>query len=425
MSQHCLHCIISEQWAVVHRIATSIFATTVAALGPGIGWDDQSFTSAFPQLLVSYTWTALYNAACKPAKNTNIDFGHVPCYIFATSLSRHADVLTTHWHHASFLNLTFDSINSQTPDCTIEQQTNVTMATGGASTHHFNASKLFDASGYVCVITGGGTGIGLMAAQSLAANGARVYILGRRMEALEKAAKSHHDPSGGGQIIPLGPCDVTKKEDLQRVVKELEGKEKYVNMLMCNAGVGGPKAPPEQEDAKDLKKNLWENESVEAWNDCYNVDVTAVYFTTVAFMPLLQAAIKPKGPLENFSPSVITTSSMSGLMRNSQGHFAYNTAKGATVQLTKLMSAEFMKAGVRVNSIAPGYFPSEMTTKASGDDQKSELPHEQIQEKGHVPSARAGKEEEMGMAVLFLTKNEYVNGQILAVEGGVLNVVSS
>ncbi|KAK0313579.1 hypothetical protein LTR01_001836 [Friedmanniomyces endolithicus] len=328
-------------------------------------------------------------------------------------------------HRAIFLDLTLDSINSQAPNCTIKQQRNVTMATGGASTHHFNASKLFDASGYVCVITGGGTGIGLMAAQSLAANGARVYILGRRMEALEKAAKSHHDPSGGGQIIPLGPCDVTKKEDLQKVVKELEGKEKYVNMLMCNAGVGGPKAPPEQEDAKELKTNLWENESVEAWNDCYNVDVTAVYFTTVAFMPLLQAAIKPKGPLENFSPSVITTSSMSGLMRDSQGHFAYNTAKGATVQLTKLMSAEFMKAGVRVNSIAPGYFPSELTTKESGDDQKSELPHEQIQEKGHVPSARGGKEEEMGMAVLFLTKNEYVNGQILAVDGGVLNVVSS
>ncbi|TKA41028.1 hypothetical protein B0A55_13321, partial [Friedmanniomyces simplex] len=56
---------------------------------------------------------------------------------------------------------------------------------------------------------------------------------------------------------------------------------------------------------------------------------------------------------------------------------------------------------------------------------KSELSHENVREKGHVPLARAGKEEEMGMAVLFLTRNEYVNGQILAVDGGVLNVVSS
>lgn len=153
--------------------------------------------------------------------------------------------------------------------------------------------------------------------------------------------------------------------------------------------------------------------------------MTSVYFTTVAFLPLLQAGIEPHGPLNRFGSSVITISSMSGMMRHAQGHFAYNTAKGATVQLTKLMSAEFQKTWVRVNSIAPGYFPSEMTVKESDDRQKSELKAEKVQEKGHVPAMRGGKDEEMGMAVLFLAKNEYVNGQILAVDGGVLNVLSS
>ncbi|KAK5105827.1 hypothetical protein LTR62_002107 [Meristemomyces frigidus] len=306
------------------------------------------------------------------------------------------------------------------------------MATGGAQTHHFHAHKLFSVQNYVCVVTGGGTGIGLMAAQALAANGAKVYIVGRRKEALENAAKTHKPPPssqsegiGGGEIIPLGPCDVTKKEDLEKIVKEVESKEGYINMLMCNAGIGGPKAPPEQTDAKDLKKNLWENETVEAWNETYSVDVTSVYFTTVAFLPLLQASLK-KGPnTDHFAPSIITTSSMSGLMRHAQGHFAYNAAKGATVQLTKLMSAEFQKAGIRVNSIAPGYFPSEMTAKESDEDNKSKLPDSNVQDKGHVPAERGGREEEMGMAVLFLTKNAYVNGQILAVDGGVLNVVGS
>jgi NAD(P)-dependent dehydrogenase (short-subunit alcohol dehydrogenase family) len=115
---------------------------------------------------------------------------------------------------------------------------------------------------------------------------------------------------------------------------------------------------------------------------------------------------------------------MSGIMRDAQGHFSYNAAKGGTVHLTKLMSAEFQKLRIRVNSIAPGYFPSEMTAKESDDNQKSFLPDEKIQEKGHVPMGRAGQDEEMAQAVLFLTKNSYVNGEILAVDGGVLNVVS-
>jgi NAD(P)-dependent dehydrogenase (short-subunit alcohol dehydrogenase family) len=111
---------------------------------------------------------------------------------------------------------------------------------------------------------------------------------------------------------------------------------------------------------------------------------------------------------------------MSGLMAHAQGHFSYNAAKGATVQLTKLMSAEFEKLRIRVNSIAPGYFPSEMTTGDSGSDQKSEMPQEKIDQKGHVPAGRAGSDQEMGQAVIFLTKNTYVNGEILAVDGGVL-----
>ena len=179
-----------------------------------------------------------------------------------------------------------------------------------AATQHFDVNTLFSMKGHVCMITGGGTGIGLMAAQALSANGAKVYITGRRVEALENAAKTHHPNEKGGSIIPIGPCDVTKKSDLQSLVEDLQKKEKYINLLFCNAGVGGPKAEPEHEDAGDLKKKLWDNESVEEWNSTYSTDVTSVYFTTVAFLPLLQAGIEPNGPLPRFGASVITTSSM-------------------------------------------------------------------------------------------------------------------
>ncbi|KAF2732415.1 NAD(P)-binding protein [Polyplosphaeria fusca] len=289
-----------------------------------------------------------------------------------------------------------------------------------ANTVDLHAAKLFDVKNYVCVVTGGGTGIGLMSAQALAANGAKVYITGRRLEALEKAAKSHH-PHQGGQIIPLGPCDVTSKEDLGKLCDELASKEKHINLLVCAAGISGAKAEPTEEEATSLKDKLWNNETFEIWNQTYNTDVTSVYFTTVALLPLLQAGTESHGHL---SASVIVISSMSGIMRDSQGHFSYNAAKGGTVHLTKLMSAEFQKVRIRVNSIAPGYFPSEMTAKESDDRMKSQLPDEKIQEKGHVPMGRAGHDEEMAQAVLFLTKCAYVNGEIIAVDGGVLNVVS-
>lgn len=298
-----------------------------------------------------------------------------------------------------------------------------------AATHHFEASRLFDMQGYVCVVTGGGSGIGLMASQAMAANGAKVYITGRRPEALQRAAESHTPAhgggGGGGSIIPLGPCDVRSKDELQRLVDEVAAREAFIHLLFCNAGVAGPKAAPEHADADALKARLWDGETVEAWQATFETDVTAVYFTTVAFLPLLQAGLRPHGPLERWAPSVITTSSMSGLMRHAQGHFAYNAAKAATVHLSRLMSAEFQRTGVRVNSVAPGYFPSEMTAEGGRSDagQKSELPDDKVRDKGHVPAMRAGRDEEIGMTILYLAKNAYVNGQIVAVDGGVLNVV--
>jgi NAD(P)-dependent dehydrogenase (short-subunit alcohol dehydrogenase family) len=99
---------------------------------------------------------------------------------------------------------------------------------------------------------------------------------------------------------------------------------------------------------------------------------------------------------------------MNGIMRHAQGHFSYNAAKGGTVHLTKLMSTklmstEFQKVRVRVNSIAPDYFQSEMMAKQSGPDMKSELPDEKVQKKGRVSAMRAGSDEEMAQAVVSVS----------------------
>ena len=231
-----------------------------------------------------------------------------------------------------------------------------------AATTKFHVGHLFNVKDYVCLVTGGGTGIGLMAAQVLSANGAKVYITGRREEVLKKASDTHHpdkhDADIHGEIIPIGPTDVRSKDDLQKLVKEIEAKEGYLSLVVAAAGVPGPKEPsPDTSDAKELKDQLWDSEGPEDWNETYNSDVTSVYFTTLAMMPLLQAA-----PKDHYS-SVIVISSMSGMMRNSQSHFAYNAAKAATAHLSKMMSSEFARFGVRINSIAPGYFPSEVSLR--------------------------------------------------------------
>jgi NAD(P)-dependent dehydrogenase (short-subunit alcohol dehydrogenase family) len=191
----------------------------------------------------------------------------------------------------------------------------------------------------------------------------------------------------------------------------------HIHLLITNTDISGPKGEPKSADAEELKEDLFSEDQSE-WTEVFNTNVASVYFTTVAFLPLLQAGTD-SGP-EQFSTSVIAISSMSGIMSHTQGHFAYNAAKGATVHLSKLMAAEFKKAGIRVNSIAPSYFPSEMTMKESDEKNKSQMPKEKIEDKGHVPMGRAGADEEMAEGILFLAKNRYVNGEVIVIDGGVL-----
>lgn len=89
----------------------------------------------------------------------------------------------------------------------------------------------------VALITGGGSGIGLMATQALAVNGAKVYIVGRTEEKLENVVESH-GKGIDGEIIPI-VADITSKSEIERLVKEIEGKEGKLDVLINNAGIAG------------------------------------------------------------------------------------------------------------------------------------------------------------------------------------------
>jgi NAD(P)-dependent dehydrogenase (short-subunit alcohol dehydrogenase family) len=163
-----------------------------------------------------------------------------------------------------------------------------------------------------------------------------------------------------------------------------------------------------------LKQALWNNEDFDGWKDVFETNVASVYFVTIYFLPLLQH--RPS----QYKPSVVCIASMSGLTKDSQNHFAYNSSKGAVHQLVQLMAAEFADTGVRVNGISPGYFPSEMTSKEESDGrQKSHLGEEYVEGKG-VPAGRVGSEEDNGGTILYLASRagEYLNGHVVVLDGG-------
>ncbi|KAH7319690.1 hypothetical protein B0I35DRAFT_478018 [Stachybotrys elegans] len=273
-----------------------------------------------------------------------------------------------------------------------------------------DAGSLFRVDGMVALITGGGTGIGLMLAKALAVNGAaKVYIAGRRMEVLEKAAAAI-----GPNVIPV-QCDVTSKEDLQQVVSLIETEVGYLNVLACNSGITGPQVKP-----------LDPNTTVEEWSSShfavdfaeytktFAVNTASVWFTAMACLPLLDKGNK-KGNLQQTSQVIVTTS-IASFNRKAPGGWAYGQSKAGATLAMKQLAVALPQWNIRANCICPGLFPSEMTTPlldAHGGS-AGVLPSEA------VPLQRFGKEKEMGGTMLYLASQAggYCNGNIVVIDGG-------
>ena len=248
-------------------------------------------------------------------------------------------------------------------------------------------------------------------------NGAKVYITGRTEEKLDTVVKTYNT-NIPGEIIPI-TADITSKDSIRKLVSEIESREKCLCILINNAGISSANQMPTGKNASEFKQNLFEpeNATFENWDDTWRTNVSSIFFMTTAFLPLLEKSTEMH---PGWSGTVINIGSISGLVKKSQNHFAYNASKAATHHLTKLLSAEIGTQGlkIRINAIAPGVFPSEMTAGESRDsDQKSELPKDK---KGDLPSQRPGNDRDMGNAILFVASNQYLNGQIVAVDGGYL-----
>lgn len=182
-----------------------------------------------------------------------------------------------------------------------------TKSAAAASHADLNRNSLFNLKGRVALVTGGGSGIGLMITQALAVNGAKVYITGRTPEKLDTVVEKYGKDIEG-EIVALKGFDVTSKDHIAKLVKEIESREKCLCILINNAGISSNTVTTETESAKEMKKNLFdvEGSTFEDWTSTYQTNVASVFFTSGEFLLNLKLSL---GPDTNQSNSRIPPSS--------------------------------------------------------------------------------------------------------------------
>ncbi|KAI4837629.1 NAD(P)-binding protein [Aureobasidium sp. EXF-8845] len=283
----------------------------------------------------------------------------------------------------------------------------------------YQRNNLFSVDGLVAVITGGGSGIGLMMTKALAANGAKkIYIIGRRKQVLEEAAS--HNPS---VIIPV-VGDVTSKDTLKAIASRIESEVGYINFLVCNSGAMGPSAGVNNREVSIAEYAAAAmNQSWDDVTSTFNINVTAVLFTAYAFLELLDKG--NKNPVAAKTKSqILITGSIAGFSKQPNQSMAYKTSKAAVMHLAKNLSSELWPFDIRCNALAPGLFPSELASSLISNS-KADPREEGSFEKSYIPAERTGDEEDMAGTVLYIASRAgaYLNGNILMIDGGRLNIM--
>lgn len=252
------------------------------------------------------------------------------------------------------------------------------------------------------------------------AGAAKVYIAGRRLDVLQAAAASIGKPD---VVVPI-TCDVTSQDSLNALVAHIEKDTGYLNLLLCNSGVGGPQVPAPSV-AGDTPPSIkdWATQHLAIpmaeYERTFSVNVTSVWYTTMACLELLDKGNKA-GNL-GWSSQVVVTSSIGGFNRKAPGGYAYGQSKAAATHATKQLAVVLPTWGIRANCLAPGLFPSEMSApivRGYGGDPGS---GESVPiDKNAVPLGRTGDESDMAGTILYMVSRAgaYCNGNVVVVDGG-------
>ncbi|KAF7799433.1 hypothetical protein EIP86_010668 [Pleurotus ostreatoroseus] len=276
---------------------------------------------------------------------------------------------------------------------------------------------LFAVKGMIAVVTGGGTGIGLMMAKALEHNGAVVYIVSRRLDTLRRAAQEHNRY---GNLIPV-ECDITSTESVRRLVDRVKKEHGLVNLLVNNAGVstnmlGRIPTPRDTADIRHLQRALLPGSRAD-FGAAFEINTTAAYYTTIHFLELLNEGNR-RGNTPGVTSQVITVASGGGFRKDDKVFsVSYTLSKTAAIHLGKML-AHFLKDWkIRSNVVCPGIFPSEMTEGLFTTEKL----------KAAVPLQREGTLDDMAGLTLFLASRAgaYVNGAVQLIDGGRLTLFPS
>ncbi|KZV98003.1 NAD(P)-binding protein, partial [Exidia glandulosa HHB12029] len=282
-----------------------------------------------------------------------------------------------------------------------------------------SSATLHNLDGLVAVVTGGSTGIGLMITTTLLANGAKVYIVGLDQKQVDDVV-AIYNKAAGGRLVGLAG-DVTKKDEAKRLAAEIGKRESYVNVLFNNAGVLGPTVADLKTSSNvDDYVNAFDTYSESDFHSVSAVNTFGLYFMSVAFLKLLDAS---KG--KKFPPQIVITSSMNAWSKDpdTAGRgIPYLLSKSAAAHLTKLLAHEFLPLQIRVNGIAPGLFATGMTSKGVNALGFPNTSREQCAQEAifEVPFGKSGGHTDMGKLALMLVTNEFINGEIVLIDGGTL-----
>jgi gluconate 5-dehydrogenase len=253
--------------------------------------------------------------------------------------------------------------------------------------------NLFDLSGRVAFISGSSRGIGLALAKGLLEAGARVVIHGRDPDRAISAAETLATATGGETLVST--FNLTDQGEVDRGIADVERLWGTPDILVNNAGI--------QRRAPFLEFALTD------WNDLLATNLSAAF--------LLSQRVG-RGMVDRGSGKIINIGSVQSLLAR-PSITPYSATKGGIVMFTRGLCADLAPAGIQANAIAPGYFATELTQALVDDESFTEWV------KTRTPAGRWGEVQDLVGALIFLASpaSDFVNGQILYVDGGMTAVV--